>query len=54
MLTSINPDAHETAGLSHVRAGVKAARKGWLTKESVLNARSLADVGKFFKARTKM
>lgn len=53
LLTSINPDAHETAGLAHVRAGVNAARKGWLTRENVLNTRSLAEVGKFFKARDR-
>ena len=50
LLTAINPDAHETGGLLHVRAGVNAARKGWLTREAVLNTRSRADVGKFFKA----
>ncbi|MBS0664481.1 MAG: PHP domain-containing protein [Verrucomicrobia bacterium] len=44
LLTSINPDAHETSGLEHVRAGVNAARKGWLTKENVFNTRALKDV----------
>ncbi|HND62042.1 MAG TPA: DNA polymerase/3'-5' exonuclease PolX [Opitutaceae bacterium] len=44
LLTSINPDAHETAGLEHVRAGVNSARKGWLTKENVFNTRTLKDV----------
>ncbi|MSU68517.1 MAG: histidinol-phosphatase [Opitutia bacterium] len=44
LLTSINPDAHETAGLEDVRAGVNAARKGWLTREHVLNTRPLAEV----------
>ena len=34
---SINPDAHDTAGLRFIRAGVNAARKGWLTRESVVN-----------------
>ncbi len=53
LLTAINPDAHETSGLAHVRAGVNAARKGWLTREAVLNTRSLADVKKFFKARSR-
>lgn len=53
LITAINPDAHETAGLAHVRAGVNAARKGWLTKEQVLNTRSLAEVVKFFRARAK-
>ena len=46
LVCAINPDAHETAGLKHVRAGINAARKGWLTKENVLNARSLAAVRK--------
>ncbi len=44
LLCAINPDAHETAGLSHVGAGINSARKGWLTKEQVLNTRSLAAV----------
>jgi DNA polymerase (family 10) len=52
LLTSLNPDAHETEGLAHVRAGVNAARKGWLTKDAVLNTRPLADVRKFLKERT--
>ena len=50
LITSINPDAHETSGLEHVRAGVNAARKGWLTRENVLNTRSLDEVAKFLKA----
>ena len=44
LLCVINPDAHDTAGLSHVAHGVIAARKGWLTKAHVLNTRTLADV----------
>ncbi len=44
LLCVINPDAHDTAGLEHLRAGVNAARKGWLTAEQVLNTRHLADV----------
>lgn len=52
LLCSINPDAHETAGLQHVRAGINAARKGGLTREQVINTRSLADVRKFLRART--
>lgn len=44
LLCSINPDAHDTAGLKHVEAGINAARKGWLTKKSVLNTRPLAAV----------
>ncbi len=51
LLCSINPDAHEIAGLSHVRAGINAARKGALGAHDVLNTRSLAQVKKYFAAR---
>jgi DNA polymerase (family 10) len=53
LLTSINPDAHSTAQLEWFRAGVAAARKGWLTKEHVLNTRSLADVKKYLAAKRR-
>jgi DNA polymerase (family X) len=48
LLCAINPDAHETAGLEHVRAGINSARKGWLTREHVLNTRSLDEVKRVF------
>ncbi|HWA11118.1 MAG TPA: helix-hairpin-helix domain-containing protein [Opitutaceae bacterium] len=51
LLCAINPDAHETAGLAHVQAGINAARKGWLTRENVLNTRTLAQVKKYFSAK---
>jgi DNA polymerase (family 10) len=51
LICAINPDAHETAGLEHVRAGVNAARKGWLTKAHVLNTRTRKEVEHFFAAR---
>ncbi len=51
LLCSINPDAHTTDQLALYRVGVGAARKGWLTKESVVNARSLADIRKWLAAR---
>ncbi|QYM80242.1 DNA polymerase/3'-5' exonuclease PolX [Horticoccus luteus] len=51
LLCAINPDAHETAGLEHVRAGVLAARKGWLQREQILNTRPRADVAAYFAAR---
>jgi len=44
VLASINPDAHAVDHLGFVEAGVRVARKGWLTREQVLNTRSLADV----------
>jgi len=51
LLCCINPDAHDTEGLAHVRAGINSARKGWLTKENVLNTRSLAEVKKWLRQR---
>ena len=41
---SINPDAHDTDGLGHVAAGVNAARKGWLTRASVVNTMPLSKI----------
>ncbi len=51
LLCSINPDAHDTAQLAFFRTGVGVARKGWLTKEQVLNTRSLAQVKKFLAGK---
>jgi DNA polymerase (family 10) len=51
LLCAINPDAHDTAGLGHVRAGVNVARKGWLTRENVLTTWPLARVEEWLKAR---
>ncbi|MEI8387999.1 MAG: DNA polymerase/3'-5' exonuclease PolX [Verrucomicrobiota bacterium] len=44
VLCSINPDAHSTAGLQDLVFGIGAARKGWLTKAEVINARPLGQV----------
>lgn len=43
VLISINPDAHEVDGLGDIQWGVSAARKGMLTKEYCLNAKSLEE-----------
>ena len=53
LLCAINPDAHETAGLRFVVAGVNVARKGWLTKDNILNTRSLADVKAAFARKRR-
>lgn len=53
LMTSINPDAHSTGQLEWFRAGVAAARKGWLTKENVLNSRPLAEVKKLLSRRRR-
>jgi DNA polymerase (family X) len=51
LLCAINPDAHDTFGLSHVRAGVNAARKGGLTREQVFNTRPLGEIAVHFRTR---
>jgi DNA polymerase (family 10) len=40
----INPDAHSIDDLALYRYGVDVARRGWLDKADILNARSLAQV----------
>ena len=42
----INTDAHSINTLQFFRAGVNAARKGWLKKSDILNTRTLAQVQK--------
>ena len=37
----INPDAHSVGGLDDLVYGISVARRGWLTKEDVLNTGSL-------------
>ena len=51
LLCVINPDAHATDQLQYVSAGVTAARKGWLTKEQVLNTRPLTEVTSYLRAK---
>jgi DNA polymerase (family 10) len=51
VLCVINPDAHDVAGLDCYRAGVSAARKGWLTRAQVLNTRRLEAVRKYLRSR---
>lgn len=42
--TSINPDAHSIEDYNYVRSGILTARKGWLTKDHVINTFSLEKV----------
>jgi len=39
VLISIGADAHNVAGLRHVDWGIAMARKGWLTRDDILNTR---------------
>lgn len=54
VLISINPDAHATDELDNVRWGVAAARKGGLTAEHCLNAKSLEAVTAWLNTRTSV
>jgi DNA polymerase (family 10) len=44
VLVAIDTDAHSTAELGQLRHGVNQARRGWLEKKDVLNARPLDEV----------
>ena len=48
---SINPDAHQTKGLTDVQFGIHMARKGGLTKGECLNALSLSEMESYFLNR---
>lgn len=41
---SINPDAHSTGGLQDLWFGIGAARKGWLTRNDVINCLPLGKI----------
>ena len=51
LLCSINPDAHGTDQLTYYQVGVGLARKGWLTKENVVNTKPLAAMKKWLAGR---
>ena len=51
VLLSINPDAHKISGLADMLSAVGIARKGWLTKDNVLNTKSLDEITAFFAAK---
>ena len=40
----ICPDAHSAEGLSDIRYGVQTARKGWMTKDDILNCLGLEEL----------
>ena len=49
----INPDAHATDGLQNLYFGIGAARKGWLTKNDVVNCLPLKKVIPVLEAKKK-
>jgi len=44
VMIEIGPDAHSEAELDNIESGVGMARKAWLTKDDVLNAKSAREV----------
>jgi DNA polymerase (family 10) len=48
---AINPDAHSTQGLQDLWFGIQTARKGWLTREDVVNCLPLSEVKNFLKQK---
>ena len=49
VMVAISTDAHSTEGLKHMRYGIDQARRGWLSKDDVLNTRRVADLLKLLK-----
>ncbi len=53
LLISIGPDAHDRRGLETLDMGIRIARKGWLTKEAVLNTMGRDEVTDWLGERKK-
>lgn len=51
VMLSINPDAHEEAGIDDMYFGVCTARKAGVPKEAILNTFSLKDIEAYFNAK---
>jgi DNA polymerase (family 10) len=49
----INPDAHRTARLQDLWFGIGIARKGWLTKDDVVNCLPLGKIEKALRAKSE-
>jgi DNA polymerase (family X) len=49
VLVAVSTDAHEVPALDWAAIGVAQARRGWLTKDQVLNARSWRDIQRLLK-----
>jgi DNA polymerase (family 10) len=50
VLVAVNTDAHRTADFGQIAYGIGQARRGWLEKKDVLNARPLKELLKLLKA----
>jgi DNA polymerase (family X) len=49
----INPDAHSIKEIAYYQYGVNVARKGWLTKDDVVNTQTLAAVRKLLAKKSR-
>jgi DNA polymerase (family 10) len=49
VLVAVSTDAHQVAALDWAAIGVAQARRGWLTKEHVLNTRSWREIERLLK-----
>jgi DNA polymerase (family 10) len=49
VMVSINSDAHSVLDFEHLRYGVGQARRGWLERKDVLNARPLRELRPLLK-----
>jgi DNA polymerase (family X) len=52
VLVAVNSDAHGVDGFELLRYGVGQARRGWLEKKDVLNARPLGELRKWLARKT--
>ncbi|MFC2088525.1 PHP domain-containing protein, partial [Calditrichota bacterium] len=52
--TALNPDAHSIEGLKDYVYGINIARKGWFTKENVLNSYTMGEVEQYFRNKKKI
>ncbi|GAA4402435.1 DNA polymerase/3'-5' exonuclease PolX [Nibrella viscosa] len=53
VMLSINPDAHEMAGLLDMRYGLAVGRKGGLTRKMTFNALSLREMNTYLRERKR-
>jgi DNA polymerase (family 10) len=51
---AINPDAHSAGGLQYLAFGIRIARKGWLTRDDILNCLPLAEVTEALQAKRQL
>ena len=47
----VNSDAHRISAQDYVELGVAQARRGWLTKDDVLNTRTWAQIAEAARKR---